>query len=49
MEGYQLGEVGSPLKFDDFIKNFEDDSWDVCYMVNWNDTLSEFGTMFTIR
>lgn len=30
-KGIDFGEVGSPLKFDDFIKNFEDDSWDVLY------------------
>ena len=26
-KGIDFGEVDSPLKFDDFIKNFEDDSW----------------------
>ena len=26
-----FGEVGTPLKFDDFIKNFEDDSWDALH------------------
>lgn len=30
-KGIDFGEVGSPLKFDDFIKNFEDDSWDVLH------------------
>lgn len=30
-KGIGFGEVDSPLKFDDFIKNFEDDSWDVLY------------------
>lgn len=27
--GIHFGDTGSSLKFDDFIKNFEDDSWDV--------------------
>lgn len=30
-KGIDFGEVGSSLKFDDFIKNFEDDSWDVLH------------------
>lgn len=30
-KGIDFGEVGSPLKFDDFIKNFEDDIWDVLH------------------
>lgn len=30
-KGIDFGEVGSPLKFDDFIKNFEDDSWDALH------------------
>ena len=29
--GIDFGEVDSLLKFDDFIKNFEDDSWDVLH------------------
>ena len=28
-KGVDFGDVDSPLKFDDFIKNFEDDSWEV--------------------
>ena len=27
-KGIDFGEVDSPLKFDDFIKNFDDDDWD---------------------
>ena len=30
-KGVDFGEVDSPLKFDDFIKNFEDDSWDALH------------------
>lgn len=30
-KGIDFGEVDSLLKFDDFIKNFEDDSWDVLH------------------
>ena len=30
-KGIDFGEVDSQLKFDDFIKNFEDDSWDVLH------------------
>lgn len=30
-KGIDFGEVGSPLKFDDFIKNFEYDSWDALH------------------
>lgn len=30
-KGIDFGEVDSPLKFDDFIKNFEDDSWDALH------------------
>lgn len=30
-KGIDFGDVGSPLKFDDFIKNFEDDSWDALH------------------
>ena len=30
-KGINFGEVDSLLKFDDFIKNFEDDSWDVLH------------------
>ena len=30
-KGVDFGEVDSLLKFDDFIKNFEDDSWDVLH------------------
>lgn len=30
-KGIDFGDVDSLLKFDDFIKNFEDDSWDVLH------------------
>lgn len=30
-KGIDFGDVDSPLKFDDFIKNFEDDSWDALH------------------
>lgn len=30
-KGIDFGEVDSPLRFDDFIKNFEDDSWDTLH------------------
>lgn len=30
-KGIDFGEVGTPLKFDDFIKNFERDSWDALH------------------
>ena len=30
-KGIDFGEVDSPSKFDDFIKNFEDDSWDALH------------------
>lgn len=30
-KGIDFGEVGSPSKFDDFIKNFEQDSWDALH------------------
>ena len=29
--GVHFGDIGSPLKFDDFIKNFEYDSWDALH------------------
>lgn len=29
--GIHFGDIGSSLKFDDFIKNFEDDSWDALH------------------
>lgn len=30
-KGIDFGDVSSPLKFDDFIKNFEHDSWDALH------------------
>ena len=30
-KGIDFGEVDSPLKFDDFIKNFEDDEWTILH------------------
>lgn len=29
--GVHFGDIGSPLEFDDFIKNFEEDSWEDLY------------------
>lgn len=30
-KGIDFGEVDSPLKFDEFIKNFEQDSWEALH------------------
>lgn len=31
LKGIDFGEVDSPLKFDEFIKNFEQDSWETLH------------------